>query len=179
MINHPIALSPTMYKSTFKTVIKPDHEASSFINEKRQRRIHFAVPNDENDSVPSTMTELTDDIINDLWYTEEEITTFKMMAKMIVFSGKVPAGETMAGLERYHDIRRSKYKKSAIFYTLQAQHANTNPDFIMEVSRRCTIWARTVAENQGLEHFCEVYPYIQCYKYFPEKKRRKVSFEAF
>jgi hypothetical protein len=174
MIN-PRPLSPRIYKSTMKTEIRPDHEPSSFISEDRQRKVHFAVHDDENDSVPSAMKELTDDIINDLWFTEQEIASFKNTAKMIVLSGKVPEGETMAGLERYHDIRRYKYKKSALFYILQAQNTSKNPDFIRAVSRRCTVWARTVAEYQGFEHCCEVYEYEP---QLPLRKRRKMSSEA-
>jgi hypothetical protein len=166
--------SPTMYKPTIKTEIEPYHEPSFFLHDKRQRKVHFAVHDDENDSFPSAMKELTDDIIIALWYTEQEITSFKITAKMIVLSGNVPEGETMTGLERYHDIRRSKYKKSAIFYILQAQKASRNPDFIRAVSRRCTVWARTVAANQGFEHFCAVYYDA----HLPLKKRRKMSHEA-
>eukprot|EP00980_Cylindrotheca_fusiformis_P002505 scaffold586_cov68-Cylindrotheca_fusiformis.AAC.14 len=113
------------------------------------------------------MKELTLDIINDVWFTEEEIYNFKRTAKQIVYSGQVPEGETLCGLERYRDIRRSKYKRAAIYYILQAAGADSTPvkptereqhsEFVCAVSKRCTAWARHIARTQGMEHYFEVY----------------------
>lgn len=128
----------------------------------RRRHVHFATAADhaaaENDSiVPPPMKELTLTMINDVWYTEEEITNFKRTAKRIVCTGRIPEGDSVSGLERYQDIQRSKYKRSALYYILQAQQSSRNPEFIRAVSKRCTAWARHVAFNQGFAQYCQVY----------------------
>jgi len=147
MITPQIVLSsPTMNK----TDAYPDSKFSS-----RKRRITFADP-DEDDSAPAPMKELTIEIINDVWYSLDELDYFKENVKRIVLSRKVPEGEASEGLEKY-DTRRMKFKFYALAYIMQAQREGCEPEFLRRVSRRCTAWARTTALNQGFHDFCEIY----------------------
>lgn len=122
-----------------------------------QRKVHFAL-NDETDSRPAPHQELTTEMIEDMWYSPQYIDYFKQSAKYMVLNREKLNEEElcMSGLERYLG-KRSEYRRSALFYTLQAQRKTRNPEFIRAVSRRCTAWARSIATQQGFEDYCEVY----------------------
>lgn len=144
-------------KTTFDDMTNCNNDG----NIRKQRRVHFSV-NDENDSRSAPHQELTAEMINDMWYTPQNIDSFKENAKYaIVNQAKLSQMDdneefSMSGLERY-GRQRTEYKRSALYYTLDAQRKTRNPDFIRSVARRCTAWARSVAAQQGFEDYCDVY----------------------
>ena len=155
--------SPTMNKS--KVMMSKDGPP-------RRRLVQFSllVEDKENTTIvpyrAKPMKELTIDISRDMWYTNDEIKTFRKNAKDLVVrrlrrparpNTVTNAGEDLTGLERYFDTKRTKHKKSAIYYIIKSQSFNKDPEFTREVSRRCSSFAKNVAAKQGFEDFCNVY----------------------
>ena len=124
-----------------------------------RRRVSFFLPyNKDENRIPSDMKHVTLENTKNLWYTKEEILQFKKRTKTCVIErGLSDNNNDYSGLERYLDPRRSKFKKSAVYYTLKSQSFNRDPEFTREVSRRCTSWAKKLAIQQGFEDFCSAY----------------------
>jgi hypothetical protein len=141
-------------------VISPGSLPQQGAEHSRHRRVQFS--NDENDAQSAPPKELSLEMIEVIWYSSQEIQHFKEEVRSMVLRHYYQQGETkneddeMAGLEKY-DPRRSKYKQSALYYTLQAQSQSRDPNFLRLVARRCTAWARTLATNQGFHDHCAVY----------------------
>jgi len=162
-------MSPTMKKkSTVFTkgnqsagnIISPCSLPQQGAEHSKHRRVQFS--NDENDTQSAPYEQLTSGMIEAAWYSCQEIQYFKEEVRSTVLRHYYQQGETkneddeMAGLEKY-GLRRSKYKKAALYYTLQAQCQSKDPDFVRSVTRRCTAWARTLATSQGFHDYCAVY----------------------
>jgi hypothetical protein len=107
-------------------------------------------------------------MINDMWFTHEDITKFKHEVRSLVIrkvqnGGTVPSTEKeqenddeMSGLEKYNP-QRSAYKRSALYNVLHAQSKSRDPYFLRANSRRSTAWARAIANQQGFQDYCAVY----------------------
>lgn len=156
--------SPTMAITTvhptkeFQSNHAEDLGFKSVPSHNHHRRVRFSM-NDENDSQSAPHKELTAEMIDDLWYTEDEITEIKNNVRSLVIRNsqhKVNDEEEMAGLEKYNP-QRSEYKKAALYHILRAQSKSRDPEFLRSVSSRSTAWARTVAADQGFHDYCEIY----------------------
>jgi len=141
-------------------VISPGSLPQQGAEHSRHRRVQFS--NDGNDAQSAPPKELSSEMIEVIWYSSQEIQHFKEEVRSMVLRHYYQQGETkneddeMAGLEKY-DPRRSKYKQSALHYTLQAQSHSRDPNYLRSIARRCTAWARTLATNQGFHYYCAVY----------------------
>ena len=72
-------------------------------------------------------------------------------------SDETDGSDEMSGLHRY-GWERSQHKRSAIHYVIHAhKQFPKNHDFVRQVSKRCTQWARHVAQEEGFATFCQVY----------------------
>lgn len=137
----------------------PQHQEGRAEHNKH-RRVQFS--NDENNAQSAPHKELSSEMVEDIWYSSEEIQNFKEEVRSMVLQHYYKQGETknendeMAGLEKY-DPRRSRFKQSALYYTLRAQRQSRDPKFLRSVARRCTAWARALATSQGFHDHCAVY----------------------
>ena len=106
-------------------------------------------------------------MIEDMWFTYEEITKFKHDVRSLVIrkvqrnnnkgiTNNDDNDEEMSGLEKYNP-QRSAYKKSALYHILNAQKKSRDPQFLRAVSRRSTAWARAIANEQGFKDYCAIY----------------------
>mmetsp|Transcript_8318 Transcript_8318/g.20029 ORF Transcript_8318/g.20029 Transcript_8318/m.20029 type:complete len:223 (-) Transcript_8318:45-713(-) len=149
--------------STTKSHGKPDLEVSRQPTTSPStsccwRQVRFS--NDENDTQNAPHEELSPEMINDMWYTHEEM---KHQVRSIVCRhlhcenfGWNSTTDNISALQRYSP-QRSEYKQTTLRCILQAQNQSSDPDFIRSVSIQCTVRARALAANQGLEDYCEVY----------------------
>mmetsp|Transcript_40961 Transcript_40961/g.98776 ORF Transcript_40961/g.98776 Transcript_40961/m.98776 type:complete len:213 (-) Transcript_40961:92-730(-) len=149
---------PTNHKKMNQVTSDKEEMKTATTENTNKRRVHFS--DDENDSQSAPHQELTLEMITDMWHTPEQINYFKQSAKYVILNKEnldLHDDEfAISGLERYGP-KRSEYKRSALFYTLHAQHKSRNPEFIRAVARRCTGWARSVATEQGFADYCDVY----------------------
>lgn len=132
------------------------------------RHVYFS--DGENDTQRSvTHKELTPDMIQELWYSQDDIERMKNEVRCLVCKQRqimnTSAREatndnssmsTTSNLQRY-GAQRSKYRRDTLQSILNAQNQNRDPEFLRQVSEQCTAWARALAANQGLEDYCEVY----------------------
>ena len=117
-------------------------------NSRQQQPLHHDMP-----------TPMTDEDRRMLWYQKDELLAAKQHMKYLILHGSDEANgsDEMSGLHRY-GWERSQHKRSAIHYVIEAHREfPKNHDFVREVSKRCTQWARHLAEEEGFATFCQVY----------------------
>lgn len=103
--------------------------------------------------------QMTEEDCRMLWYQKDELVAAKQHMRYLILHGsdETDGSDEMSGLHRY-GWERSQHKRSAIYYVIQAHREYPkNHDFVREVSKRCTQWARHLAEEEGFATFCQVY----------------------
>jgi hypothetical protein len=133
-------------------------------NDLPSKRVHFAVDDgsdgdqDCQDKIgaPSLWTTLTRDVVEELWYQQEEIASMKAEAKYYILHRKGATADQVCGLDRFTS-QRALWKRSAIQYVLMSQRHNRGDEFIRRVSLRCSGWFREKACEQGFRDYCAVH----------------------
>lgn len=108
---------------------------------------------------PLHQQQITEEDYRTLWFQKDELVAAKQYMRYLILHGSEEEHgvDEMSGLHRYN-MERSQHKRSAIHYVIEAYRSNpTNHEFVREVSKQCTGWARQVAEEEGFATFCQVY----------------------
>lgn len=148
---------PTKDRVVLKA-LSPNVGASSIVYASRkrtfrQRKVCFSF--DQESAVPAPMEEITQEHVASVWYSKDEIRSFKSQAKSLIIRG-LPSNEESFGMERYL-LERSRSKKSTVNYVVLSQKIKKDPEFQSYTSRNHSATAKEMALHQALENFCEVY----------------------
>lgn len=158
-----------MERATFDATTsngKPNYDAHHRLSSRSPSRRQVRFSTDENGTHRASHEELTSEMINDIWYTPEELKDIKHEVRSLVcrhfHRGATSSycdrnsSDDIPALKRY-DPQRIVHKQTTLRYVLQAQNHSSEPDFIRSVSRQFSVCARALAANQGFEDYCEVY----------------------
>jgi hypothetical protein len=148
----------------------PRHEgrqqAANDGDNKSSRHLQFACHKLlETSHAPPIIPELTEDIVQSLWWNNHELLQMKQYSRKIM-TASPHAGidkDEWLGLDRFSPDRIA-HKKKAIRFVLLAQHQqrihtiSESPEkYIRAVSRKCSHWSRNMSHVIGQRLFEELY----------------------
>ena len=131
----------------------------SALNKPEKKRVQFA---------PFVATScpgpLAFDEVKDLWYTQNDLVTFKYQAKSLASAIRqqrhLPENrlleESVRGLE-HCTHERQKHRYMTIRCTLSAHRRGMEPEKTALVARKCTAWSEEIAFVQACRDFADVY----------------------
>jgi hypothetical protein len=136
----------------------------SYVSKKRILRIKFKKPKKSVQfaSKPPALHSNADSIsreeLQSMWYNNDELATFKRdavsLAEYILYqfgSHALPRG--LEGCTR----ERLKHRTNTIRCIVVADKKGRTPDFVAELSRKCSGWNIDIACNQACRNFFELY----------------------
>ncbi len=138
------------------------HPMEKRMRSKMGKRVTFSVHSCKDTYEPRQFPlheQITQNDCRQLWFQKDEVVAAKQRMRFLIMHGteEEHGSEEMSGLRRY-SLERSQHKRSAIHYIIAAHREYPkNHDFVREVSKRCTGWARQMAEEEGFATFCLVY----------------------
>jgi hypothetical protein len=125
----------------------------------RPRRVRFTTEETDNsreESAPPLVAFLTREASQELWYQLSDLCTFKRETRNLIKYGTQGGSDSLLGLDRFA-FERIANKKRSIRLVLLAQKQQRGSEFIRNVSRKCSFWARNIAHAEGHRTFCQIW----------------------